>query len=405
MNTHGLKIAVVPMCLAAAAWGGVGDGLHAGSWLFSPYLELSASREDNVYKTRSDTVSDTYFEPEVGLRLNSSSETNRLTLGGNAFLASRQYSTETGQDFVSYGGNLTLRYGAPEESRIEAIQSYRHVSDNDRHAADVESSDLSSELVQDIHTLSAERDVMQLGGAGNLRLTDKLELAVDYRYSSIVYDSGDFLDLQGNVAQAEALLQVTDKTAGYLGIRYGLQSQEGMADDATLTTLWLGSRLRNSDKLTYHAGVGLERYTLPLEMGEETTDAINADIAADWFVSEKWTLRGGFYNGTQLSSFYSMNGLEYYSGWLGAGYRWSPQWIFSVRGIYRMDDYLKPVADGDQMVDRSDMRAEAHARLDYHALQNALRLYLEYMYDKVDSNIDPVDYVGHRIILGASIRY
>ena len=80
--------------------------------------------------------------------------------------------------------------------------------------------------------------------------------------------------------------------------------------------------------------------------------------------------------------------------------------IFSVRGVYREDDYLDPVTHQGVTKDRFDKRMEGHARIDYLAPGGGfLRIYLEATYDKVDSNFDFVDYEDQRIILGANVRY
>jgi hypothetical protein len=97
--------------------------------------------------------------------------------------------------------------------------------------------------------------------------------------------------------------------------------------------------------------------------------------------------------------------MEYISGWAGLGYRWKPSVTFSVRGIYRQDDYLDPVTHQGVTRDRVDDRVEGHARVDYLAPGGFLRLYLEGTYDEVDSNFDFADYVDQRVMLGAIIRY
>lgn len=76
-----------------------------------------------------------------------------------------------------------------------------------------------------------------------------------------------------------------------------------------------------------------------------------------------------------------------------------------MRGIYRKDDYLDLVYDGDARIDRVDQRAEGHARIDYIAPTGFIRLYIELSQDIVDSNIDTVDYIDTRVIFGANIRY
>jgi hypothetical protein len=79
--------------------------------------------------------------------------------------------------------------------------------------------------------------------------------------------------------------------------------------------------------------------------------------------------------------------------------------MYSARGIYRTDDYLDPVSNGGIMIDRKDERVEGHIRVDYIIPSNALRFFLEFSEEFVDSNMDSVDYTDTRVILGVSVRY
>lgn len=391
---------------ALAALAGPGQGIGVGSWVFRPYVNANATYDSNVFKTRNDEIADTFLEPEVGLRLSSSTETNRLSLRANAYHSWREYLQESEANFRNFGENVTVLYGNPERFSVEGIQSFRQVEDNDRHASDIESSGLSESMIQDIHTLSARRDVAQMGVGVSRWFTEKSDLAVLYRYSSVAYeDETTFLDLEGHAAQLEAAYFVTEKSAAYLSLHQGLQQQERTSDDATVTTLRLGARTRGSEKVSYKIGAGVERYVRPDAIDDSASRSFNFDGSIEWYVSEKVTVRVGGYNGTQLSSFYEGNGLTYLSGWAGAGYRWTRSLTFSVRAIYREDDYLDRVAYEDGLIDRKDQRFECHGRLDYNAPSDCLKLYLEASYDFVDSNIDPVDYDDTRLIAGAEFIY
>lgn len=418
----------------AVAAGGPGDGVRLGSWVLSPYLELNLTHDSNVYKDGTNEIDDVFFEPELGLRFSSSSETNTTSFRGNLFYSDRQYDTEKNRDFKTYGDNLTLRHGNGRRALIELIQSYRHLDDNDRHASDIEESPLSAEMVEDSNTLDLERDVHQLGALVSRRMTDKLELGLSYRYAGVMYENmthertepkdliiPEGLDLDGHILQLDGSLGLTDKTDAFLTLRQGRQYQEDTDGAADLTTVRLGLKSQGSAKVTYVASGGLERYERPgqsagLEEGVDRYEAVvdpendsdvtfNFSAVVNWFITEKLTFRCGGYNGTQFSSFYQANGLEYISGWAGLGYRLKPSLIFSLRGIYREDDYLDPVTHLGVTKDRVDERVEGHARIDYVAPGEFLRFYLEGTYDEVDSNFDFVDYVDVRVMLGAIIRY
>ena len=439
--SHSLRFsgAFFACCWAVAAWAGPGNGLTIASWVLSPYVELNYTHDSNVYKDGTNVISDTFFEPELGLRFSSSTETNTFLVKGNLFVSDRSYDTESNRDFMTYGDHLTLQLGNGRKSMFEVIQSYRFLDDNDRHASDIESSRLSGEMVEDSNALDLERELNQLGASLMRRMSDKLLLSLSYRYSGVHYPNEthdrlrrkqeeyvpEGLDLDGHIWQLEGAWGMTDKTDVLLTLRQGLQYQEDTDEPAELTTIRLGLQTQGAQKLVYHLGAGLEYYARPYEPTFDEADLDETDVqidedgvhsdddqisfsfnaAADWFITEKLTFRIGGYNGTEFSSFYEQNGMEYVSGWAGLGYRWRPSWIFSMRGIYRHDDYLDPVTHEGVTKDRKDVRVEGHGRIDYIAPGNFLRVYFEAIYDEVDSNFDFVDYVDRRLILGAIVQY
>lgn len=439
--SHSLRFsgAFFACCWAVAAWAGPGNGLTIASWVLSPYVELNYSHDSNVYKDGTNVISDTFFEPELGLRFSSSAETNTFLVKGNLFVSDRSYDTESNRDFMTYGDHLTLQLGNGRKSMFEVIQSYRFLDDNDRHASDIESSRLAGEMVEDSNALDLERELNQLGASLMRRMSDKLLLSLSYRYSGVHYPNEthdrlrrkqeeyvpEGLDLDGHIWQLEGAWGMTDKTDVLLTLRQGLQYQEDTDEPAELTTIRLGLQTQGAQKLVYHLGAGLEYYARPYEPTFDEADLDETDVqvdedgvhsdddqisfnfnaAADWFITEKLTFRIGGYNGTEFSSFYEQNGMEYVSGWAGLGYRWRPSWIFSMRGIYRHDDYLDPVTHEGVTKDRKDVRVEGHARVDYIAPGNFLRVYFEAIYDEVDSNFDFVDYDDRRLILGAIVQY
>ena len=439
--SHSLRFsgAFFACCWAVAAWAGPGNGLTIASWVLSPYVELNYTHDSNVYKDGTNVISDTFFEPELGLRFSSSAETNTFLVKGNLFVSDRSYDTESNRDFMTYGDHLTLQLGNGRKSMFEVIQSYRFLDDNDRHASDIESSRLAGEMVEDSNALDLERELNQLGASLMRRMSDKLLLSLSYRYSGVHYPNEthdrlrrkqeeyvpEGLDLDGHIWQLEGAWGMTDKTDVLLTLRQGLQYQEDTDEPAELTTIRLGLQTQGAQKLVYHLGAGLEYYARPYEPTFDEADLDETDVqvdedgvhsdddqisfsfnaAADWFITEKLTFRIGGYNGTEFSSFYEQNGMEYVSGWAGLGYRWRPSWIFSMRGIYRHDDYLDPVTHEGVTKDRKDVRVEGHGRIDYIAPGNFLRVYFEAIYDEVDSNFDFVDYVDRRLILGAIVQY
>lgn len=108
------KLAIIALALVVGGGvgqAGPGDGIAIGSFVFSPYLELTGAYDSNVYKDRDDEIDDTFFEPELGLRFSSSLETNLFSIRGNVFYSDRRYSSEDNRDFDSYGDSLDARWG------------------------------------------------------------------------------------------------------------------------------------------------------------------------------------------------------------------------------------------------------------------------------------------------------
>ncbi|HQQ61014.1 MAG: outer membrane beta-barrel protein [Kiritimatiellae bacterium] len=414
------KLAIIALALVVGGGvgqAGPGDGIAIGSFVFSPYLELTGAYDSNVYKDRDDEIDDTFFEPELGLRFSSSLETNLFSIRGNVFYSDRRYSSEDNRDFDSYGDSLDARWGG-NKTLLQLIQSYRSLDENDRHAADLESSPLATDLVEDSNTLDLQREIHQVGALISRRMSDKLELGLSYRYFAVFYDDEandrlgpgtlvvpNGLDLDEHGLQLDGALKLTDKTDLTLTLRQSRQTQESTDDAADSTVARLGLQSQGTQKLVYHAGAGLERYQRPLDTDDETEWFFNFNVGADWYITEKLTLRCGGYNGAQFSAFYTQNALEYISGWVGLGYRWKPSTIFSVRGVYRVDDYLDPVTHEGVTRDRKDERIEGHARMDYIVPGNFLRFHLQFSYDEVDSNFDFTDYVDKRVVMGATICY
>ena len=294
---HGLCLAGVFLLFGwiGAAWAGPGDGINLASWVFSPYLELNLTHDSNVYKDGTNVVADWFFEPEIGLRFSSSSETNTVLVKGNLFLSDRTYDTESNRDFMTYGDHVTLQIGNGRKSMLELIQSYRFLDDNDRHASDIETSRLSGEMVEDSNALDLERELHQLGGALMRRLSDKLMLSLSYRYSGVHYPNEthdrlrrkqeeyvpEGLDLDGHIWQLEGAWGLTDKTDVLLTLRQGLQYQEKTDGAAELTTLRLGLQTQGTQKLVYHAGLGLEYYARPSETRFADADLDQSDVQID----------------------------------------------------------------------------------------------------------------------------
>lgn len=416
--------------LASLSWavpgfGAPGDGIHLDHTTASPYADASLTHDSNVYRAPAGSeTADRYFEAEAGVRLARTAAGDNLKMEGNLFSAIRQYDKQTEHNSDSFGDFFRLRKGGEREWRFELSQSFRKVKDIDRHATDVQTGGVaddligvSADLVQDIHTLSIQRDTHQFGFAAERPFTDRTCASIGYRYSSVIYDSEDFFDLSGHLAQLDGSTRLTERTGAFVSLRAGLQGQEGMSEMSTFSVVRGGLQSRGSDKLVYKAGIGFMNHRRPAapgvegadgesqEAGDSVSTSVNYDASVDWFVSEKVTIRAGAYNGIQMSSIYRRNGLSYVSAWIGGAWRATPQWILSTRATYRMDDYLDPVPGEGGTVDRSDLRSDARLRVDYTTRRGFLRAYAEVLVEHQVSSIEGLGYDGFRLSLGLNACY
>ena len=410
------------------ALAGPGDGIHMDRWTLVPFVDASYTRDSNVYRVPDGgETSDQYLEAEIGLRFTRSAGDDGLLFEGNVFGARREYQSEVNRNSTSMGEFLSLRQSGAHRWRYEANQSFRRADDIDRHVSDIQTggvaddvAGVSAALVQDIHTLSTQRDVHQFGAAAERFLTDKTAASLSYIYSSILYEDDQYLDLQGHVLQLDGRRKMTDRTAAFLSLRQGLQEQEGLPEATTYSIIRAGIESHHTDKLSIKAGAGYLRHVRPaMEEGyasdamaggngrwdDATASDLNFDLTFDWFATEKVTVRGGAYNGVQMSSLYGGNAMEYVSAWLGVGWRISPTWMLTTRATYRADDYLDPVADGETTVDRRDDRADLRIRADYTTRRQFFRIYAEILWEKVVSTIDASTYDGFRVSVGGNVRY
>ena len=384
---------------------GHAQGVTPHRWALIPRVDLSATYDDNVYRTGSRERDDLFVEPELSLDYRSSTETNRWMLMGTGFYAHRFYAQEDSLDFDAFGEELKLRYQGDGPGRWEAIQGFRRMEDVDRHVPESDYIRLTSIQLQDINSLSARRDILDGGIAYAHQLTDKSEGSMSYRYSSLGYDDSTLLDLGAHLLQAEAAYQVSEKSILYADLGYSRQEQDKGGGSADLALGHLGARTRHSEKLVGKFGLGFQYYDRSSAEGADNEQGVSVDTAFDWLASEKVTLHGGLNNGHQLSSFYEDNGLAYVNTWAGLTYRWTEQFQLWLRGLYRRDSYIDDVASGDLLREREDERYEMSARLNYRANSTRWEAYVQASHEIVESTLPEYEYDDTRLTLGTQVAY
>lgn len=381
-------------------------GMTTGAWLIRPYLDLRVAYDNNVYQTERGTTDDFYAEPEVGLLFSSGPAHNALTLRGGLFYNRREYESESSRSHNSYGQNLELIYGDVERTRLQLVQGYRVVEDTDRHADYVRIEGLHRSLLQDLDAINVERGILDVGAAVDHRLTDRTQIGLAYLYTSLDYDENRFIDIDGHAAQGEIAYLATDKTAAFLTAGYNRQDQDGDNQTSDAYTGRLGVRTTETDKLSLRASVGAERYERSLADGDERSDDnFSFSASARWAATDKLTLQAGGFNGTQLSSLYRDNAMDYISAWLGLTLRATDNVTLLFNGAYRLDDYRDRIDVDGESVSRKDSRLWGSARINYQPPMKFMQLYAQVTVQDVDSNVAGLDYTRFRAILGTSIAY
>lgn len=375
-----------------------GDGIHAGLWKFSPFVDLSGVYDSNIGKASQGGQEDNYLNSTLGLRAGRS--TYDLDVSGLGFLSQRNYADETGRDFGSAGEVLRLKYGNRDRFVMEVDQSFRRVEENDRYGSEAAVGGTSPDSVLDVSSW-ALRDIHQVGVSFGKDLTDKTDLDIGYRFDSVNYKQPGLFDLGSQGIQAESSHKLTDKTAALITLNAGEQTSDSMDGAANYYTARVGFKTRGTEKVDFKAGVGTQRHDRPGDADDKIS--VSYEGAASWMATEKTVLQVGGRNGSQVSVLYSGNVTDYAAFWFGAAYRPTELLTFSVNGVYRVDDYADPVSVNGGLVDRVDRGKTVRARADYMTPRKFLRVYLEAEHEVVDSNASSFE--STRASLGVTLQY
>ena len=399
-------VLLVSISVMGSAHAQMGLSGESGNWNIRPFVELGVTYDDNVYRTGSNEVDDFYFDPTVGLLFRTSSQQAALSLSGGAMYNRREYLDEDDRSSDSYGAGLSLDYGTGGPTELQAVGSYRKIESEDTLGAVTQLRGVERGLIQDIDSTNFERDVYDAGAALSHRFSDRTSLQLGGMYTAVDYDRPESLDLTGIIGQAVLEQDVTDK-AGVFGVaRIGRQEQDG--DNATADSLaaQLGLKLATTDRINLRVGVGAQRFTLSRpSVSDDDTDSLSASLSLTWQATDRVVFSAGGYNGTQLSSAFSDNAIEFINAFIGMTYEVSDAVNVSLRGVYRRDDYVNPVARNGVSADRKDDRYQIVARINYRPPVDYLQLYTQVSVEEVDSSIDAIDYTRTVVSVGLGLAY
>lgn len=405
MNRHALGVLILAMGISSAG-AQMTDMQASGDWKVRPYAEASVVFDDNVYRAGANEVDDVYFDPKVGLLFRSSADEAQVMVSGGLLYNRREYMDEDERSTDSYGAGLSLDYGVGEITEAQAVAGYRVIETEDTLGSVAPLRGVERGLIQDIDSSAIEREVMEGGAALKRGLTERTELLLGAMYTSVDYDAAASLDLSGWVAQGLVDYAVTDKLGVFGLARAGSQEQDGDNQTADSLTGQLGVQLALSDKLSLRAGAGVESYSRSLPgQADVDTDNASLSLSLDWQATDKLSLSAGGYNGTQLSSAFTDNAVEFINALVSATYMVSENINVSLRGVYRQDDYVEPVSRGGLSADREDDRIQIVGRVDYRPPIDNLNLFAQVSTEDVDSSIDAIDYSRTLIAAGLGLAY
>jgi hypothetical protein len=404
--TYTLGFLLPLVAFATTANAQVGQGFTTGNWNIRPYAEVGVAVDDNVYRSGNNEIDDVYIDPKVGLMFRTSPDATTLTLSGGGFYNRREYMDEDDKSNNSYGAGLSLDLELGEKSALQAIGGYRLVEDEDTLGPVTQLKGVNSGLVQDIDASSREREVVDAGAALEHTFTDRTTGSLGLMFSVLDYDDPTTLDLTGMVSQGLVDHELTDKLGVFGLARVGSQEQDGDNQTADSIAGQLGLSLKPTDKLTVRAGAGVESYSREISgQADKDTDNFSFSLVLDLLATDKLTLSAGAYNGTQLSSAFTDNAVEFINSFVGARFDVSPSLDLNLRAVYRQDNYVDPVTRDGISADREDERIQIVLRANYRPPVDYLQLFAQFSAEDVDSSIDAIDFTRNLALVGVSVAY
>jgi hypothetical protein len=383
-----------------------GDGITSGNWNIRPYAEVGVAFDDNVYRSGANEVDDVYFDPKAGLLFRTSAEATMLTLSGGGFYNRREYMDESSRNNDSYGVGLSLELGFGEKSTAQIVAGYRLIEDEDTFGPVTQLKGVNRGLIQDIDASSKEREVVDAGVAFDRTLSDRTTGSLGLIYSALDYDDPAALDLTGVIGQGSVDHDLTDKLGVFGLARVGMQEQDGDNQTADSIVGQLGLSLKPTDKLTLRAGAGAESYSREIPGQEDIdTDNFSFSLVLDLQATDKLKLSAGAYNGTQLSSAFSDNAIEFLNSFIGARFDVSSTLDLNIRAVYRKDDFVDPIVRDGVSVDREDERIQLVVRANYRPPVDYLQVFAQVSTEDVDSSIQTIDYTRTVVMGGVSVAY
>lgn len=392
MNIRKVTAVSCGVLLLVAIGADAGGIQRSNPMLWQPFVNVAGFYENDT------DAEETFFDVTAGLRFAYTGFEQDFSAMG--FASSRFHIDDNDRDFASSGGMLRFRNGAMERSILRGDLAFRRVEDIDMYGSEIAVGGVSPDSVLDAVTRS-RRDILQAGISAGKNVTDKMDIEVGYRFDDVDYLDRSLQNIATHMVQVETARKVTDKTAGLLTIKGGMQDNESLDDQAYYYAAQLGIRTKHTDRVNLRIGAGAQWYDRPDDLDNETGFSFDGNAA--WLATDKLVMQVGARNGIQLSPLYESNASQFSVFSIAARYQMKEHLGFSGNMAYRIDDYLDQVSSdtGDGMMDREDKGFAVRVRADYQKPLSPLKLYAELSHEITDSPLGDFD----RTRLGAGMQY
>jgi len=401
--------------------------------LLVPRLNVSANYDDNVnLRGRAldeegnipPNESDTYIEYLVSLELYRVLEGRSLS--ASAYLGEDMYQDYSELDSEKYGASLGYTWASSsKKTKVDLSGSYQYAIDD--VSSGVHGFTTAEQELEGFANVSdrVERDILTISTSLDQKIGTDLGTVFSFGMYDTDYAEEDFNDRTAFDYEAELNHQLSPKTQNFVRVGYGIDDDEGFAEDSENPFILVGSRYTVTNKMTVNASVGYESYTItpldsqvvPDENGdpiitqsageEQDDDGFKYRLSGIYKLNPKTTIslsaRNGYASqGTENSRPKRENALV-----LSLGHKTTDQFSQRVSVNWRDDDFLEATLIDDVEFDETRETLRYTYSFTYNTPRPWLSFFGRAMYEDGTSNrSDGVgEYDQTELSLGARLRY
>lgn len=400
----------------------------AGYWVggklnVSPFFDISYQRDDNPNSHREFTKQ---RAKQRGLQkqdeeantmvmkggLNLLLPGNSWRLDGRFFVNHEASSHADTDDRTDFYENLRLRGWTEAGTQWNIYERYQDIRYDD-----------DFELSRD------DRKVVNLGAGAEFAVTEKSRVLVGGSYTDYNYDEDtnyDYSVLRGNVGFAHDLTEKTDWT---VDASYRTYDKDGYDSNAWGVKGLVGIRTRSTEKLTFNASIGAERfrdyeysmyaadgtYLGKKSKGDDETSFVYS-LSGAWKMAKRLSLTFGGHCEYEPAQDVGDNSLLENAISTVLTYAPGDHWKLNCGVAYERDEYNRKVANRADATgnpytsverggkDRTDDEMRYFATVSY-AINKFCSVYVNWRYTDINSSIDGYDYDRTRYGAGIHLRY